>query len=149
MKFLIILFLIHSCANTKNQKDEKEEPAKIVFLTYSIQKNPETQITFLKQKLVVGKIKGYANNDKFQSEGDLECTFLDAKKNVLQVVNIENPLRKIVEYVNDSDNLEKRIIELDSTQFIIRAPYIENTKYLEISEFSKDKQTKKLLTTKL
>jgi hypothetical protein len=149
LKFLIVLFVIISCATTKNQTHEKKEPAKIVFLTYNIQKNPETQITFLKQKLVEGKIKGYSNKVTNQSEGDLECSFLDAKKNVLQVVNIENPLKKIVEYVNDSDNLEKRIIELDSTQFIIRAPYIENTKYLEISEISKDKTTKKLLTTKL
>lgn len=151
MKFLIFLFLINSCANTKEQINEKEVLARIVFLTYSIQKNTEkeTEITFLNHKLVDGKIKDYSNNDKNTSEGDLECVFLDSKKNVLQVLNIENPLRKVIEYVNDSGNLEKRIIELDSTQFVIRAPYVENTKYLEISEIADDKKPKKLLTTKL
>ncbi|MCX7547890.1 hypothetical protein OS188_07985 [Xanthomarina sp. F1114] len=148
---MIFLFLISSCATTKEQTNEKEVPARIVFLTYHIKKNTkkESDITFLNHKLVDGKIKGYSNNEKNLSEGDLECAFLDKDRKVLQVVKVENPLRKVVEYVNDSNHLEKRIIELDSTQFVIRAPYMENTKYLEISEISSDKTPRKLLTTKL
>lgn len=142
---------MHSCASTKVQPSEKEMSPRVVFLTYNIKKNKntETEITFLKHKLVDGKIKGFSNNDKNQTEGDLECAFLDSKKNVLQVVNIENPLKKIVEFVNDSGNLEKRLIELDSTQFVIRAPYIENTKFLEIREISENQKPNKILTTKL
>ena len=142
---------MHSCASTNKQANEKEVPPRIVFLTYNIKinKDKETEITFVKHKLVDGKIKGFSTTDKNQTEGDLECAFFDNKKTVLQVVNIENPLKKIVEFVNDSGNLEKRLIALDSTQFVIRAPYVENTKFLEISEITEDKKPKKLLTTKL
>lgn len=150
-KFLIVFFLIHSCANTKQQSNEKELPPKIVFLTYNIKKKTEkdTEIVFLKHQIVEGKIKNFENNSENQTEGDLICSFLDKKKNVLQVIYIKNPLVKIVEFVNDSGSLEKRVFELDSTQFVIRTPYIENTKLIEVSEVSLDKKLKKLLTSKL
>jgi len=151
LKFLIFLFLIHSCASVNEQSSEKEEPNRIVFVTYKIKKNKgnETEVSFLNHKLVDGKIKGYSNNDLNTTEGDLKCTFLDNKRTVLQVVNIKNPLKRIVEYVNDSGNLEKRLIELDSSQFIIRAPFIKNTQYLELREVTKGEKQKKLLSTKL
>ncbi|MFL0354047.1 hypothetical protein [Xanthomarina sp. GH4-25] len=151
MKLLTVLFLIHSCASSNDLANKKKETPKIVFLTYNIKKNTEkeTEIIFEKLKIVNGKIKGFSNNNQNQTMGDLECSFLDKNKNILQIVHIKNPLKKLVEFVNNSGNLEKKIFEMDSTQFVIRAPYFANTRFIEISEKTSGKTLKKIITTKL
>lgn len=151
MKLLIVLTLIFSCASSNDKTNKTNEQPRIIFLTYSIKKNKteETEIIFLKKKLVEGKIKGFTNDNKNQSVGDLECSFLDKDKNNLQVIYIKNPLNKLVEFVNNSGDLEKKIFESDSTQFAIRSPYFANTKFVEISEKTSDNTLKKIITTKL
>jgi hypothetical protein len=151
LNLLIVLFLTFSCTSFKIQSNEEKETPKIIFLTYSIKKNTkkETEIIFQKKKLVDGRIKDFTNDNKNQSAGDLECSFLDKDKHILQVVYIKDPLNKLVEFVNNSGNLEKKIFETDSTQFVIRAPFIGNTKFIEISEITSDNTLKKIITTKL
>ena len=49
----------------------------------------------------------------------------------------QNPLKKIIEYINDLGNFEKKIFDLDSAQFSIRLQLQSNVKYIKISELTK------------
>ena len=70
-------------------------------------------------------------------------TFNEIEKN-----SIKNPLIKIVEFINDLGNFEKKIIALDSAQFSLKLQLPPKAKHIVISELTHN-GTKKHITTKI
>lgn len=149
---LLSLFMLVSCASKQivtNQPEIQEQP-KLLFLNYNIVKidNSLKNITLINQKTTVGKLKSKAKAKLKLNLGDLECISLDKDFNEIDKHSIKNPLVKIVEFINDLGNFEKRIIDLDSTQFSIRLQLPLKAKYIIISELTPT-GAKKHITTKI
>jgi hypothetical protein len=67
-----------------------------------------------------GKIKDNKQSNSQSKIGDLELLVLDKNQMPVSQLFIPNPLDKVVEYVNDARQLERRTIHLDSAQFNVR-----------------------------
>ena len=141
---LVCLSFFSGCKTNKNvftNPSEIESSPKILFLNYNIENtlNGNRTIQFINKKIVDGKLK---NNSHLLIEngiaGDLICTELDKKSKVLNQILIKNPLVRAFEYINDSKQLQAKIIKLDKTQFSIRLQLKSNTKYITISNFAKN-----------
>lgn len=168
--FLFISFLLSSCAaklkkandglpnelkqnQITNTTSKVITNDKIIFLNYSISKKDTgvKKIELISKIIAEGKIK--KNSNKFitkESIGDLQCIQMDDSKTPLKSVFIENPLSKIIEYVNESNALEKRKIETNTIPFSIRVQLEPQTKFIVINEImAPNKKALSLITTKI
>jgi len=150
---LLLLLVVMACASTQEviENDPKIElQPKLLFLNYKISKTSkgEKNIALINQKITDGKLKNTSKVDEKTSFGDLECISLDENFNELDKHSIKNPLVKIVEFINDLGNFEKRIIKLDSAQFALRLQLQSKVKYISISELTQS-GIKKHLTTEI
>jgi hypothetical protein len=150
---LLSIILVMSCASKQQiiENDiEIEQYPKLLFLNYTINKgeNGEKTIALINQKTTDGKLKNKSEKKEKTSFGDLECITLDKDLNQIGLHAIKNPLKKIVEYINDFGNFEKKILDLDSAQFSIRLQLQSKVKYVRISELTKE-GTKKHITTEI
>lgn len=146
----ILFWLFVSCGSMKNTVDNQVEidiDPKIIFLTYSFSQdeNGNKSIQFISQKTVDGKIK-VSESIKNGTEGDLICNQYDKKSNLLYSSLIKDPLNKIVEFVDESNQFQTKTINATKTQFSVRLQLKSNTKHITISNFA-DKQT--LIKTKI
>ncbi|MEC3906891.1 hypothetical protein VOI54_07660 [Tamlana sp. 2201CG12-4] len=150
---VIILLSVLSCASKKTTSKTKpviEATPKIIFLTYSISKsNTDNRIIeYVNQKTVDGKIKIKSSESITNGkEGDLICSQLDNKSNILNSTLIKDPLNKIVEFTNESMQFQTQTISIDKTMFSVRLQLNINTKYITISTFADNK--KPLIKTKI
>lgn len=79
-------------------------------MNYEIVKlNDEKNISLINQITADGRLKGKMTSKNNTSIGDLECIVLDKDLNQLEKHSIRNPLKKTVEFINDSGNFEKNI----------------------------------------
>ncbi len=154
LALLFAVALVIGCASKQNIVTNEaiitKEP-QLLFLNYSISKqsNGKKHIRFINKIVTDGKLKHKANRN-FQNGtiGDLECVELDENLNRIQSLHIKDPLVMIVEYVNDSNALEKKTIKLDSSQFSIKLQMHTNTKFILINEIT-ETENEKLIITKL
>ena len=145
-----------SCGVKKNSLQENEileiNP-KLIFLNYSISKkeNGKKNIQFINQIVTDGKLK--SNSVIFvkkPKKGDLKCTQIDKNSNELQSLFIENPLVKLIEFVNDSLRFEKKNVNLENNELSLRLQLHTKTKSILISEVIDSlKHTKSLIKTEL
>lgn len=144
---------MYSCAS-KQVLTEKESIAhsepKLLFLNYKIAKttNDEKTIILINHKVTDGKLKNTSLIEEKLNLGDLEYNLLDKSLNEIEKKSVKNPLVKIVEYINDLGNFEKRIIDLDSAQFSLRLQLPNNAKYIVIKELTQT-GLKKHVTTEI
>ena len=143
---LICFILFSGCKSSKNifvNQSEIKSSSKIIFLNYSIEKglNQNRTIQFINKKVVDGKLKKNTSQQSIENgiQGDLICVQLNKKFQVLHQILIKNPLVRSVEYIDESNNLQTKIIKPDKTQFSIRLQLKSNTKYITISNFAKNK----------
>ena len=146
----ILFFLTFSCGSIKNTKAgeaEIDSDPKIMFLTYSISQdeNGNKTVEFISQKIVDGKIKSSKSVENGKV-GDLVCNQLDKKSNLLTSTLISDPLNKIIEFVDESNQFQTKTIKASKNQFSIRLQLKKTTKYITISNFA-DKQP--LIKTKI
>ena len=151
--FLAILFIISSCASKQQITSEETQiipKPKLLFLNYKISKptNEEKTIVLINQLVTDGKLKNKSTVEGKLSLGDLEYTLLDADFNEIEKNSIKNPLIKIVEFINDLGNFEKKIIALDSAQFSLKLQLPSKAKHIVISELTNN-SIKKYITTKI
>lgn len=152
MKYIYILLLISFCScdslhKVSNKKTESISEPKILFLNYKIYKTSTdvARIKLLHKIIAKGILKTsfYENNNP--KKGDIKCTQINSKSMSVDSVFLSNPLIKIIEYVNDSGQFEKKTIVLDSAEFSIRMPLNPTAKFITTSSFhlnqllSKDK----------
>ncbi len=150
--YLLGFFLFLSCASQQvvTNSTEIQEKSKLLFLNYNIVKIDSTSknITLISQKTTEGKLKNTSKAEIKTSIGDLECISLDKDFNEIEKKYIKNPLVKIVEFVNDLGNFEKKILDLDSAQFSLRLQLPPKAKHIVISELTQN-GNKKHITTKI
>ncbi|TYB79324.1 hypothetical protein [Bizionia myxarmorum] len=134
---IIILFAVNTTVLAQSspliQQTEKATDS-MVFLTYHISKTSKaaSNLEYKKTILAKGRIKGFHAEKALNKKGNLVCELLDADLNVIENLYIENPLEKIIEFVNDSGDLEKRSISLDKTDFTFRMPYTSAAKFVRM-----------------
>ncbi|MFD2823076.1 hypothetical protein ACFS5M_05310 [Lacinutrix iliipiscaria] len=150
---LFILFVVMSCASKQQVSSEDLKvisKPQLLFLNYSISKNAsdEKTIVLMNQIITDGKLKNKSKTEEKTSIEDLECLILDKDFNELEKISIQNPLLKIVEFVNDLGNFEKRILDLDSAQFSIRLQLKPKAKHIVINELT-PLGVKRHITTKI
>ncbi|MFN8275486.1 MAG: hypothetical protein U0X58_11495 [Flavobacteriaceae bacterium] len=153
-RFALLIFLIltacssiQKTATTAESTQEKSIESKIVFASFLISKQPEkeSKIELISVTESKGKLKKNTES-KNSSENylTLEIISSEAPK---QIIRIEHPLYKIVEYVNDQHKLTAQYVETDQADFFIRFQKTGNTQ-IKVSETRK-KQTKELKTFKI
>lgn len=143
---VILLLLTSSC---KSKQIDSDKPAKIVFVNYNITKDTDGDIAInLINKIITeGKLKqdlAYKEKTEF---GDLKIIQTNSKSKSIQSITIANPLVKNVEYADESGQLNRKIIELESTQFSIRMQMHPLTKYIVIEQINKP--NKRLIKSRL
>ena len=146
-----------SCASKKNSTTNdtiiEELPPKLIFLNYSISQdaNGNKHIQFINKIITDGKLKNNTETYlKTGAVGDLKCSQLDKDSTEIKTVIIQNPLSKIIEYVNDSLIFESKKIELKSAPLSLRLALNDKTKYITISHIIDSLQNSlPLITTKL
>ena len=132
------LFLVISCTGYYSCSAQAQDVAsvvkerigpKLLFLHYTISKdsNEVYHAEFINKILADGRLKDDSNTLPISEEGAIECIQFDKNKRVLDRTYSKNPLRPIVEYVNDKGDLEKRQLDLDSAQLAIKLQLKETT----------------------
>jgi len=154
--YLLILFIFISCASKKNTVAEtttQEAHPKLIFLNYTLTKDNKDgkRISLINKIITEGKLKTIPNTyPKTGAVHDLICMQLDKHSNEITHITIENPLSKIIEYINDSLRFENRKVELKNAQFSLRLQLNSKTKFILISEIIDTlQQTNPIIKTKL
>ena len=129
-----------SCASKKDvAKSENivEINPKLIFLNYTLTEevNGAKTIDFISETVTDGKARNRSNKYiKIGRIGDLKCSQLDNKSEILKSIFIKNPLNKSNEFVNDSLQLESKASKLKKVSFSLRLQLHPNTKKIVISE---------------
>lgn len=136
---LILFFLLASCASNKDKADAVEDrhannAPKIIFLNYILKKNPDSSIkaTLYSKTIVEGTVKKPAHSVTNTKAGNLVCVQLDQHSRVLDDSPLSNPLLKDIEYVSPDGALDKKQIELDSTETSVRIQLDPHTKFISL-----------------
>lgn len=137
----IIIFACISCgsyetAMAPKEADKSKQTPKIVFLNYTIKKDKfgKKTVDLLSYKKVDGTLKG--QKKKIEANGnteDLICSQFDASSFTLSQQLIKNPLKKEIEYVDETKNFKVARMELDSAEFTVRLQLYPETKYITIN----------------
>ncbi|WP_179335812.1 hypothetical protein [Winogradskyella costae] len=149
--FIFVIGLL-SCASKQLGVTEEETivtQPKLLFLNFEIIKlNDSKSVSLINQITTDGKLKGCANVDLKGDIGDLEYLILDKDLNQLEKHYIKNPLHKIMEFINDSGDFEKKILDLDRSEFSLKLQLKSKAEYIVINEITLEGITK-LNTTKI
>lgn len=128
-------------------KTSKSDESKIVFVSFLISKQPEgeSKIELLSVTESPGKLKkNTENKSSLENYLTLEITSYETPN---EIICIEHPLYKTVEYVNDNHQLTSQYVETDQADFFIRFQKTGSTQ-IKVSETRK-KQKRELKTFKI
>ncbi|MEE9363986.1 MAG: hypothetical protein V3U92_15400 [Cellulophaga sp.] len=143
--------LLSSCKSGSFSKPKtitQVEKSQIVFLNFSIKKNPHGNETVqLIEKITVkGLLKNHNKNQQILKKGNLRCNFLDKKLKPIKTIFIQNPLAKTIEYLTPSGQLSKKEVKIDSAEFFIRIQLESKIEYIQISKINGDNSKDSELT---
>ncbi|MFD2551831.1 hypothetical protein ACFSQP_08385 [Bizionia sediminis] len=119
----------------------------MLFLTYYVKHVPETglSIKHLKTIYAKGRIKDFNQNLSLHKNGNLICTLRNEQQQIITTLYIKNPLIKSVEFVNNTGQLQKRLIEQTNTDFTFRIPVTKEVKFVTMGHITN--QTIQTLST--
>jgi len=136
----IACILLAGCASKKNIQNPDEnnlttKGPKIIFLNYILKKHTNNSLkAILHSKTIVdGTLK--KTTDFNLKMGDLAFIQLDKESTKVKDLYLSNPLIKDIEYVTQTGELDKKRIELDSTQVSIRMQLDPLTKFISLELF--------------
>jgi hypothetical protein len=126
--FYLLFFLANfSCSTPKNvttipsekSKTEIEEKNKIIFLFFNITKGKASPSILLEKVTKVDGVlkKLRPGQNHFPNSLTIEIYIEDK---LIHTTNIEHPLLKSVEYVNDEKKYEKKQLNLEKESFMVR-----------------------------
>jgi len=150
---LLLLVVLTACgtkqATLSNTNTIKSTP-KLLFLNYNLKKNKNgtKSIQFINKIITDGTLKNH-KIIKNGTIGDLQCSQLNKKNKIIKSKIIKNPLKKTIEYLDDSKSFHIKEVNLDSTQISLKLKLEHDTKYIIISEISNSKKTIPLIKTKI
>lgn len=123
----------------------------ILFLTYLISKNDnrnEYEVRLLKKIYSEGVLKQSDSNLNNTQVGDLSYSVLDVENNVVSRGYLPNPLRRAIEFVNSEGILEKRTVEFESEEFLVRIQIPQEAKSVVLEKYmGSDQNNMHLITT--
>ena len=121
--------ILISCSVSKNtgspdsNASNPEDSPRILFLNYEITRD-SVNSTYTAQLINTVVAKGSLKIDRTipnqPMTGDLELQVLDAAQQIITTIYISNPLDKSVEFVNDTGELQHKMISLNTAQFSVR-----------------------------
>lgn len=138
--------------NVLSTAEKGDEEPQIIFLNYSIKRNAagSPEIRFINKIVADGKLKKNSPENQSLENGDLICVELDDNSQPIKRINIPNPLSRVVEYVDESGELAKKTIELDSAQFSVRMQLDANAEAIAIEQINASGvSSSNLIVTKL
>jgi len=154
MKKKYIVFLILFCSFSSfrvltNQAAIPQSTPKIIFLNYKIFRNTDgmVEIKLLNKIITEGKLKENLKKGFIPKEEDIQCIQMDSKSLSINSIYISSPLNKVVEFVNDSGQLEKKVIKLDNAEFSVRMQLNPKTKF--ITTYKRNNSNKQLTRHRL
>ena len=119
-----IAFAVMIVATASAQKGETAKGGdKIVFLTCSIVYDSirqEYSMALVDKNVVDGKLKNYAMYGQGADDGEIIYQILDKDLKITHEKYLSCPLNKIIEYVDDKGNLQKKEIRSDNGQIFLR-----------------------------
>ncbi|MBU2928777.1 hypothetical protein [Winogradskyella psychrotolerans] len=148
---LVFIFCLFSCVGKKPIITEEQQitPPQLLFLNYKIEKVADTKtVSLINQITTDGKLKATILDKNNPTTGDLECIILDKDFNSLEKYSIKNPLKKTIEFINDSGEFEKKILDLDNAQFSLKLQLPPHSAFVLINEIT-DREIIKHVTTKI
>ncbi len=153
---LFIIFILNnfSCNPKKNftEKEtsiQQQEKSQIVFLTLRISKTLDSnnKVELLKTFKTDGLIK-----KKFESEINSENYLtleLYSNNKLENTKKIEHPLFKEIEYYDDTNNIKKKSVVLNSSEFSVRLQTKKPNCSVKILETLNNISIKELITLKI
>jgi hypothetical protein len=138
--YVILLMLLAGCTSLKthtidNTTDDVSitSTPKIIFINYKVSKKiDETiKVDLINKIIAEGSLK---MNDQKENNNDNNFTCTQIDKNLLPIdsLYISNPLIKNIEFITPSGLLDKKRIELDSTEFSVRMQLNPRTKFITL-----------------
>ncbi len=125
---------------------------KIIFLNYALKRLPDgsKEVRLINNIISEGKFKNANISDNSYFSENIICSQLDKNDSVLSSIYIPNPLSKDFEFINDSGQLQRKHVELDSAEFSVRMQLVPETYFIQIKEVSGNAaENIHLLTTKI
>ncbi len=131
-----------SCAGKKQAVHYSvglETSNSIIFLNYKMNKltDGKREVEYLNHVMREGRLKKHF--DEVGQEGDLEVVQLDKKNRVLSRMIIKNPLKKTLEFVDESKEFQTKTLHLDEAPFSVRMQLHPETRVISVKPFSEDK----------
>lgn len=144
---LVLLGALQACAVAAGSSADADTEPKILFLTYSIEKDSagRMEVRLTNQRIVEGSLKLAYPEPAFKS-GNLKCVALDKKKQPLNSATIPNPLNPSFEYVDENGKMAWKDVQLNRAEFPVRMQMPAGTKFVAIERMDSIGSTTLLIT---
>lgn len=145
--FSLFFTLIAACAGMQKYPGENSSiissKPEILFVSILLEKNENEKIVIIDKqtKIVNGKIKTEHNNFSENSKEFILCSFLNNSNKTIKELKLENPLMRVVEYVDQTGKLGKTTIESAKEWLTFRTEYNKNIKLIRFELFSENRLT--------
>jgi hypothetical protein len=143
---------VNNPVNTKPDKlnvaNKENSENKILFLTLRMTLSDSTRDIY--QFTVINSLfkDGTLNTNSFQHDGSIEpyhlyCEITDDNKKRTDLIKVQNPLLKVVEYSPDKERLEKKVLVSNTGEIYLRFQFSKSSRYLTIYKPQPDLRTLK------
>jgi len=123
--------------NKKYIADRTDDPTinQILFISIKLKKNSSDKITVhnTQIKITDGKIKNEQNYYSGDPRNYILCSIVNNNNNELKQFKIDNPLFRMVEFVDKDGQLGKKIVESSEGWINIRTRYNEDFDKIKIT----------------
>jgi len=150
---VFLSFLLSSCSLTRRMETDQskvQDRNVIVFLVFNISKDSvqgKNLIELVSKTESSGKIKEDAQSPaEFEDYLSIEVLEQNQRPNV---ITVEHPLHKHIEFVDDRGELASKYVELNQAEFFIRFQSSGNPLKIRISETLKNGVKSELKSFKL
>ena len=143
--YIFLIFLLTSCTslkksttNSTTQEENIPTVSKIIFLNYKAVKNVDNTVkTSLTNKVITeGSLKKKHQNKTSSNYGDFICIQQDINSVTIDSVLIANPFNRTIEYANDSGELKKKTVNLDSAVISTRMQLNYETAFILLKQLN-------------
>lgn len=108
--------------------DSIKNTDRIVFFVFNFKKfEGAWNVSIIQEQIVSGKLKSLPTAPMYKTDIAIDC--LDKNKRVLNTYYTNDPFSKLVEFVNDNGSFERKQIEVDESQVMIRLIYNTRIRY--------------------
>ncbi len=145
MFYCLLITICTACGSMQKYSGESQkiivsEP-KILFVSILLEKNYNGTIDITKSqtKIVNGYMRTSDNNYTGDTETYILCSILEKNNRSIKQLKIDNPLLKIVEFVDQNGNLNKRLIESKKEWLTFRTEYDSKLRRIKLELFLENK----------